>query len=138
MGEGGGGGHVTPSPPPWIRLCYVALLKVGASLFATNIGSEHYVGLSGSGAEAGLAVGAFEMNVRQPRERTDVQTQHIIIVAYNYTCTVEFQDFVDLYLMSSVPLQAMFLLPLLGWVFIPVFIASGVSYDLFLAYIALQ
>ena len=36
---------------------------MGASLFATNIGSEHYVGLSGSGAEAGIAIGAFELNV---------------------------------------------------------------------------
>jgi hypothetical protein len=38
-------------------------LQVGASLFATNIGSEHYVGLTGSGAEAGIAIAAFELNV---------------------------------------------------------------------------
>ncbi|MDA8017860.1 MAG: sodium:solute symporter [Thermoanaerobaculia bacterium] len=34
---------------------------VGASLFASNIGSEHLVGLAGSGAASGLAVGQFEI-----------------------------------------------------------------------------
>lgn len=38
----------------------VGWLAVGASLFASNIGSEHMVGLAGSGAESGLAVGHFE------------------------------------------------------------------------------
>lgn len=33
---------------------------VGASLFASNIGSEHFVGLAGSGAARGMAVGWFE------------------------------------------------------------------------------
>lgn len=41
------------------------LLKVGASLFASNIGSEHFIGLSGSGAASGFGVGAFELNVSQ-------------------------------------------------------------------------
>lgn len=36
---------------------------VGASLFASNIGSEHFIGLAGSGAAGGLGVGAFELNV---------------------------------------------------------------------------
>ncbi|CAH8514716.1 unnamed protein product [Schistosoma intercalatum] len=58
-------------------------LPVGASLFASNIGSEHFIGLAGSGAAAGIAVGAFELN-------------------------------------------ASILLQLLGWVFLPVYIASGV------------
>lgn len=38
-------------------------LQVGASLFASNIGSEHFIGLAGSGAAAGIGVGAFEFNV---------------------------------------------------------------------------
>src|SRR5438045_2209999 len=38
----------------------VAWFAVGASLFASNIGSEHLVGLAGSGAATGLAVGHFE------------------------------------------------------------------------------
>jgi hypothetical protein len=42
---------------------YFLLLQVGASLFASNIGSEHFIGLAGSGAAAGIAVGAFELNV---------------------------------------------------------------------------
>lgn len=37
---------------------------VGASLFASNIGSEHFIGLAGSGAASGLGVGAFELNVK--------------------------------------------------------------------------
>lgn len=37
--------------------------QVGASIFASNIGSEHFIGLAGSGAAAGVAVGAFELNV---------------------------------------------------------------------------
>src|SRR4026208_2603535 len=38
----------------------VGSLAVGASLFASNIGSEHLVGLAGTGAASGLAVGHFE------------------------------------------------------------------------------
>ncbi|ELU01228.1 hypothetical protein CAPTEDRAFT_177168 [Capitella teleta] len=63
---------------------FMTWIPVGASLFATNIGSEHYVGLTGSGAEAGLSIAAFELN-------------------------------------------ALFLLPLVGWVFVPVYMASGAN-----------
>ncbi len=38
----------------------IGWLAVGASLFASNIGSEHLVGLAGTGAASGLAVGHFE------------------------------------------------------------------------------
>lgn len=38
----------------------VGWLAVGASLFASNIGSEHLIGLAGTGAASGLAVGHFE------------------------------------------------------------------------------
>ena len=38
----------------------VGWLAIGASLFSTNIGSEHLVGLAGTGAASGLAVGQFE------------------------------------------------------------------------------
>src|SRR5213596_1213051 len=38
----------------------VGWFAVGASLFASNIGSEHLVGLAGSGSTTGLAVGHFE------------------------------------------------------------------------------
>lgn len=56
---------------------------VGASLFVSNIGSEHFIGLAGSGAASGLGVAAWELN-------------------------------------------ALLLLQLLGWIFIPVYIHSGV------------
>uniref|UniRef100_A0A8C4N5R7 Sodium/myo-inositol cotransporter 2 n=1 Tax=Eptatretus burgeri TaxID=7764 RepID=A0A8C4N5R7_EPTBU len=35
---------------------------VGASLFASNVGSGHFMGLAGSGAASGIAVGAYELN----------------------------------------------------------------------------
>ncbi|HUP25178.1 MAG TPA: sodium:solute symporter [Thermoanaerobaculia bacterium] len=38
----------------------VGWIAVGASLFATNISSEHFIGLSGSGAATGLPIGHFE------------------------------------------------------------------------------
>ncbi|VEL09285.1 unnamed protein product [Protopolystoma xenopodis] len=63
---------------------FMTWLPVGASLFASNIGSEHFIGLAGSGAARGIGIGAFELN-------------------------------------------ACLLLQLLGWVFLPVFIASGVG-----------
>lgn len=61
---------------PWI--C------IGASLFASNIGAEHFIGLASSGAAKGIGVGAFELN-------------------------------------------SIMIIQLLGWVFLPVFIATGVS-----------
>jgi len=61
----------------------VGWLAVGASLFASNIGSEHLVGLAGTGAASGLAVGHFEW-------------------------------------------LACFMLLLLGWLFVPFYLRSGV------------
>ncbi|MGF1551927.1 MAG: sodium:solute symporter [Paracoccaceae bacterium] len=56
---------------------------IGASLFASNIGSEHLVGLAGSGAAGGVAVGQFEI-------------------------------------------MASLILLLLGWLFVPFYLRSGV------------
>src|SRR2546426_4886418 len=61
----------------------VGWLAVGASLFASNIGSEHLVGLAGIAAASGLAVGHFEW-------------------------------------------LASFILLLLGWLFVPFYLRSGV------------
>ncbi len=61
----------------------VGWFVVGASLFASNIGSEHLVGLAGSGAAGGVAVAQFEI-------------------------------------------LAGFMLLLLGWVFVPFYLKSGV------------
>lgn len=38
---------------------------MGASLFASNIGSGHFIGLAGSGAANGIGVAVFELNVRR-------------------------------------------------------------------------
>ena len=45
----------------WV-ICYL-FTQIGASLFASNVGSGHFIGLAGSGAASGFAVGAFELNV---------------------------------------------------------------------------
>ncbi len=39
---------------------HVGWFAIGTSLFATNISSEHFIGLAGSGASSGLAVGCYE------------------------------------------------------------------------------
>ena len=39
----------------------IGWFTVGISIFATNISSEHFIGLAGSGATRGLAVGQFEL-----------------------------------------------------------------------------
>lgn len=61
----------------------VGWFVVGASLFASNIGSEHLVGLAGTGAASGIAVAQFEV-------------------------------------------LASLILLLLGWFFVPFYLASGV------------
>ena len=38
----------------------IGWMAIGASLFASNISAEHFIGLAGTGAESGLAVGQFE------------------------------------------------------------------------------
>ena len=38
----------------------VGWFAIGASLFVSNISTEHFIGLAGSGATSGLAVGSFE------------------------------------------------------------------------------
>src|SRR5438045_8152432 len=38
----------------------IGWFAIGASLFVSNISTEHFIGLAGSGATSGLAVGHFE------------------------------------------------------------------------------
>jgi SSS family solute:Na+ symporter len=40
----------------------VGWVAIGFSLFATNISSEHFIGLAGSGASTGFAVGCYELS----------------------------------------------------------------------------
>ncbi len=61
----------------------VGWFVIGASLFASNIGAEHIIGLAGTGAASGVAVGQFEI-------------------------------------------LASLVLLLLGWVFVPFYLKSGV------------
>ena len=41
---------------------HVSWFVVGASLFASNIGSEHIVGLAGNGAASGMAMAHWELH----------------------------------------------------------------------------
>ena len=41
---------------------HLGWLVVGASIFASNIGSEHLVGLAGSGATSGVALAHYELH----------------------------------------------------------------------------
>ncbi|XP_057607136.1 solute carrier family 5 member 4-like [Chionomys nivalis] len=61
----------------------VAWWPMGASLFASNIGSNHFVGLAGTGAASGIAIAAVEWN-------------------------------------------ALLMVLVLGWVFVPIYIKAGV------------
>ncbi len=61
----------------------IGWMAIGASLFASNISAEHFIGLAGSGASSGLAVGQFEW-------------------------------------------IACFMLLLLGWLFVPFYVRTGV------------
>src|SRR5210317_2132369 len=41
---------------------HIGWFVVGASLFASNIGSEHIVGLAGNGASSGMAMAHWELH----------------------------------------------------------------------------
>ena len=55
----------------------MVVLKVGASLFASNIGTAHFIGLAGSGASSGVAVGIYEVQVWLP------DIHHVIVQLFN-------------------------------------------------------
>lgn len=45
------------------QIPFPIFFQVGASLFASNVGSGHFIGLAGSGAASGIAATAYEWNV---------------------------------------------------------------------------
>ncbi|XP_054190896.1 sodium/glucose cotransporter 4 isoform X3 [Homo sapiens] len=81
---------------------------IGASLMSSNVGSGLFIGLAGTGAAGGLAVGGFEWNMRKSRSGGD---RGIHPRSHGRT---------------GVRSQATWLLLALGWVFVPVYIAAGV------------
>uniref|UniRef100_A0A8C0AR65 Sodium/myo-inositol cotransporter 2 n=1 Tax=Buteo japonicus TaxID=224669 RepID=A0A8C0AR65_9AVES len=66
------------------QIPFPIFLQVGASLFASNVGSGHFIGLAGSGAASGIAATAYEWN-------------------------------------------GMFCVLVLAWLFLPIYIAAGVT-----------
>ncbi|XP_023043473.1 sodium/glucose cotransporter 4 isoform X2 [Piliocolobus tephrosceles] len=77
---------------------------IGASLMSSNVGSGLFIGLAGTGAAGGLAVGGFEWNMRKSRSGGDR----------------------GIHARSHGRTGATWLLLALGWVFVPVYIAAGV------------
>ena len=64
--------------------------QVGPSLFASNIGSEHFIGLAGSGAATGVGVGSYEWQVLS-ENRACVCMYKILCVCvfvYSFTCVL--------------------------------------------------
>ncbi|XP_015706231.1 sodium/glucose cotransporter 2-like [Coturnix japonica] len=51
---------------------------VGSSLFASNIGSGHFVGLAGTAAASGIAVGGFEWHVGLPHRLGPIGHGHTV------------------------------------------------------------
>ena len=55
---------------------------VGASIFASNIGSEHLVGLAGAGATSGVALAHYERRVsRASGNRWDIVSSGVVLMA---------------------------------------------------------
>jgi len=51
--------HEQDLRPKYCSFCF----QIGASLFASNIGSGHFVGIAGTAAAGGIAIGGYEWNV---------------------------------------------------------------------------
>lgn len=52
--------------------------QIGASLFASNIGSGHFVGIAGTAASGGIAIGGYEWNVSDVRSSEHICDNRII------------------------------------------------------------
>lgn len=64
-------------PVTLIPVCSLGF-QMGASLFASNIGSGHFVGLAGTGAASGIATAEFEWNVSDTGFSLHVKTVQAI------------------------------------------------------------
>lgn len=61
---------------------------MGASLFASNIGSGHFVGLAGTGAASGIAVTAFESHVSDSIFFLILNQVHVWVFSSGYIAPV--------------------------------------------------
>ena len=68
-----------------IIIIFSSVFQVGASLFASNIGSGHFVGLAGSGAANGIGIAAFELNVSSYCQISIFQTLISQSISYQRT-----------------------------------------------------
>lgn len=85
-------------------------LPIGCSLFASNIGAEHLIGLTGAGVTSGLLMTFYEWNVSS---------------AFSFLFRIKtFQVYP--HMCYDVCSQAVILVILLGWVFLPIYLSAGV------------
>ena len=69
-------------------------LQVGASLFASNIGTEHFIGLAGSGAAVGECFEAFVLLVLQGSRASKFSfATHFSSERFNLNCKLRFTVF---------------------------------------------
>lgn len=106
---------------------------MGPSLFASNMGSEHFVGLAGSGAATGIAVVAYEWQVGLC-EIWEIQDKiFTTFLAEGPGLGVRFCDTLFSFdycwgvLIFFFIFKASWILLLLGWVFLPIYLRSRVS-----------
>ncbi|GFS29896.1 hypothetical protein TNIN_447332 [Trichonephila inaurata madagascariensis] len=93
-------------------------IPVGASLFASNIGSGHFIGLTGSGASSGIGIAGFELNVGASLFASNIGSGHFIgLTGSGASSGIGIAGF---------ELNAMFVVLILGWFFVPVYMASRV------------
>jgi SSS family solute:Na+ symporter len=64
---------------------------VAMSLFASNIGSEHFVGLAGSAASSGLAVGWYEWGAMPIL----VGLGYVFLPLYSYNCICTMPEYIE-------------------------------------------
>lgn len=60
-------------------LIAVVFVKIGASLFSSNIGSGSFVGLAGTGAASGIAVASYELNVSSQQMLSQIKNGYFNI-----------------------------------------------------------
>lgn len=102
--------------------CTHPYFQVGASLFASNIGSEHFIGLAGSGAAGGIAVATFELVVRYLNKEKGYFKEYQEALSM----WAHWLPFLAGTIFKNVYFQAIFVLMLLGWMFVPVYLSAGV------------
>ena len=85
-------------------------------MFACNIGTSHFVGLAGNAAKSGIGTAMFEIYVMSIIQKNSNIFLKIMFEFHNG----------NFYFVNALFIQAVFFILMLGWLFVPVYMASGV------------